>query len=320
MAVEKRRYMNMMLGLFVVVGIVLLVTLIFLIGKERRVFDTSSHVQAYFANVAGLAVGAEVMLAGVTVGHVSDVLIPTLKMGKPNFDRRIRVVMRVSKDVMPWLRKDSIARVDSKGLLGDKTINISLGSPQVAGLKEGGTLQSIAPLDINDALAKAQTVLENVTRTVEDVSKAFAGFQERGGDKAISDTLHSIRNITTEIESGNGIVHNLIYDHKAGNDFKGTIHSLHGAASNMDSVLSKVKEGDGLLHGLVYDPARGNLMANLNAASANLKAITSSVKDGQGTIGRLLNDTSVYDDLKQILGRVKRNEVLKALVRYSISR
>jgi phospholipid/cholesterol/gamma-HCH transport system substrate-binding protein len=59
-------------------------------------------------------------------------------------------------------------------------------------------------------------------------------------------------------------------------------------------------------------------MTNVNAMSDDLRSIVSGVKNGKGTLGALLVDPSVYDDLKALLGNVERNQVLRALVRYSI--
>ena len=59
-------------------------------------------------------------------------------------------------------------------------------------------------------------------------------------------------------------------------------------------------------------------MTNLNAMSDDLRAIVGNLKQGRGTLGALLVDPTVYEDIKSAIGNVERNEVLRALVRYSI--
>jgi phospholipid/cholesterol/gamma-HCH transport system substrate-binding protein len=57
---------------------------------------------------------------------------------------------------------------------------------------------------------------------------------------------------------------------------------------------------------------------NLGVMSDDLRQIVADLRAGKGTVGALLVDPSVYEDLKRVLGDVQRNDVLRALVRYSI--
>jgi phospholipid/cholesterol/gamma-HCH transport system substrate-binding protein len=362
MAITKRRYLDIILGLFIVVGIGLLGTFIFLIGKERRLFDDAAYINAFYPNVAGLNVGADVLLAGVVVGRVSEIKFPPLRTKTPNEHRQIKVVFRISSDTLLWIRQDSVARIDSKGLLGDKTINISLGSPDLPAIPDGGIINSVAPLDFNDALAKAQSVLENVTESIASARKLVEGFSAQGGDVALADAAIAIKNIVAEVQKGDGIIHKLVYDKKSGQDFhqllaglkdaansikgstahlnnllavtengSGLLHSLiydkkgeetvslaNSILADIRAVLQEVRSGSGIAHSLIYDSKKNNLITSLNEAAADLNSIIGSIKKGQGTVGRLLVDPSIYEDLKLVLGRVKRNEILKTLIRVSL--
>jgi phospholipid/cholesterol/gamma-HCH transport system substrate-binding protein len=52
--------------------------------------------------------------------------------------------------------------------------------------------------------------------------------------------------------------------------------------------------------------------------SDDLRVIVHNLREGKGTLGALLVDPSVYEDIKSVVGNVERNQVLRALVRYSI--
>ncbi|MBL4817925.1 MAG: MCE family protein [Deltaproteobacteria bacterium] len=275
MAFDKRRNLDILLGAFVASGIVVLALFIFLIGRESQIFDRSAYINTYFKNVVGLSVGADVMLAGVLVGHVDKVGFPILEDQYPISQGKIKVVLRIPEDKLNWIRTNSIARIDGKGLLGDKIINISLGTSDALALKNGGLLASLESLDFNEALVKAQDVLSDITSAVKTAREFIERFVAEGGDVALVNTVKSVQNIAKEIESGSGLTHQLIYNKKSGQDFE--------------------------------------------SALANLNIIITNTKEGQGTIGRLLIDPSIYDDLKGILGEVKRNRILKTLVRYSLS-
>ncbi|MFA6033723.1 MAG: hypothetical protein WC889_12555, partial [Myxococcota bacterium] len=87
------------------------------------------------------------------------------------------------------------------------------------------------------------------------------------------------------------------------------------------------EEKTGLIHELIWGTQGKIVMDDLQAATRDIKATMADVKDvvatikkGDGTIGALINDPTIYEDIKTILGNLKRNEILKALVRYTISK
>lgn len=363
MSAPKRRSYDFILGLFVSIGLIVLVLLIFLIGRERRLFDKSVSVEAHFPNVAGLALGADVMLSGVVIGHVSKIKFPKLRPDTPGLLRDITVVMEVSQSATDWIREDSIARIDSKGLLGDKIINIGIGSPELPKMQPGGMLKSTPPVDFNKALQQAQEILENVTETVSDARDIFKGFVAEGGDAALAGSAKSLQKIFKEIEGGQGILHELIYDKKAGSDTKkavanikeitakteniladvkniseavkggdGLLHALvydpqgqktitqiNEGATYLASMLKEVQKGDGVLHDLIYTPDQGQFLRSLNLASKDLEDIIANVKNGQGSLGLLLKDPSLYNEIYGLIGNLRRNRLLKAVIRLGLS-
>ena len=122
------------------------------------------------------------------------------------------------------------------------------------------------------------------------------------------------RELTARAKTGPGLVHTLVYDDKLAESTAGTMAEVNGA-------LRAVRTGNGLAHAVVYGDEEGSgqkVMTNLAAMSEDLKKITGDVRAGRGTIGGLLVDPSVYEDVKSIVGNVERNQVLRALVRYSI--
>jgi phospholipid/cholesterol/gamma-HCH transport system substrate-binding protein len=305
MALPKRRNTDILLGAFICFGVLLLSLMIFLIGKESHLFDRSAYIDTYFNNVAGLSVGADVMLAGVLVGYVDQIGFPSFKDRNTQTAGKIKVVLRIPQDKLHWLRSDSLARIDGKGLLGDKIINISLGTPEAHPIRDHGQLASAESLDFNDALAKAQNVLSHVTGAVEAARGFLEGFVSKGGDTALAEAAASIRNVAQSVESGPGLLHRLIYSKETGDDFEETLAGL-------SKLSERAEKGPGLMHSLVYDPKGADIVNNLND-------IVKDTKEGQGTLGRFLNDPSIYDDMKLILGNVQRNKTLKTLIRFSLS-
>ncbi|HVH47276.1 MAG TPA: MlaD family protein [Labilithrix sp.] len=120
------------------------------------------------------------------------------------------------------------------------------------------------------------------------------------------------RDVSAQVKSGPGLAHTIIYDDQLAQGMTGTMVELHKS-------LQAVRTGNGLAHSFVYgDDQTQRLMGNVNAMSEDLREIVANMKAGRGTVGALLVDPTVYEDIKSLVGNVERNQVLRALVRYSI--
>jgi len=356
MTVIKGRSYDLMIGIFVAIGLIAIGLIVFVVGREKRMFESRVSIEAHFPDVAGLAVGADVMLAGVAVGYVSMIKFPLLNKDMPGLVRDITITMKITKNTLDWIREDSVARIDSKGLLGDKIINISIGSPELPKMQENGMLRSVAPVDFNKALQHAQEILENVTETVADARDIFKGFVNEGGDAALAGTAKSLQRIMKEIESGGGPLHELIYDRGAGRDTKLVLKNLNQLSSELKDITTAIKRGDGLVHSLIFDKSgkqtmahmnksmenlgnllgeiqkghgilhdliyvgdQGQFLRSLNSAAKDLELITRDVKNGKGSLGLLLRDPGIYNEIYGLLGNLRRNRLLKAIIRYGVS-
>jgi len=103
-------------GLLILTSLVIFGAAIFLMGKERRLFETKVPFEIRFSRTIGLREGAPISLAGVTVGSVES-----LTFAQDIRENTIVVRIRVVGDVAP--------RIRTLGLLGDKFIELSGGSP-----------------------------------------------------------------------------------------------------------------------------------------------------------------------------------------------
>ena len=168
MNTKKGYSQDVLLGLFVLLGLVLAFLAVFFIGKEKRLFDRRVTIETTFSNVAGLAIGADVLLSGVVIGSVNKINFPNIELMQSN-SKDVTVILDISKKSIKWIREDSIARIDSKGLLGDKIVNITIGSYESPQILPEGRVKSLPSVDFNKALLKAQDILDNVSETVTDV-------------------------------------------------------------------------------------------------------------------------------------------------------
>jgi phospholipid/cholesterol/gamma-HCH transport system substrate-binding protein len=355
---ERERRVIVRAGLFIALGLALAGVVVFVIGKERRLFEQASAYTGAFENVDGLALDSPVRLGGLGVGKVSKIsFAPDLG------DKRIIVTMEISSRFKERIRADSVARVTGRGVLGDKAIDVSLGSPDKPVVPSGGELQTGTSGDISSLLKATGEVIDNAVGITRDLRSGVQSYTTPEIRDDVTQLIRSARNIVAEIEAGKGVAHTIIYDKKSSDDLKallatasGVAVRLDGAVARVDGLLAEVKSGEGTLHALIYDKKVAqavtdlgaaadelaglihdakttkdgavyqliygdakSLLGDLGKAAADVKAITSRINAGEGTLGAVVNDPSIYEDLKEILGNIKRNRVLRELVRLSIS-
>lgn len=321
------RQMQLRIGALVLVGILLFIGFVLSIGKRSALFEERYSLWTSFTSTEGLSVGAPVRLAGVTVGNVTRITF-----GRDTRDRRIAVNLAVQLRIQDRIREDSIASIGTIGLVGDKVLDITVGSHDRPALQAGAQVASVDPPDYGKLLQKGDRILDHVTRVSASLDEFFAG----GGQaekRTLNDMLRSLHTTLVEIERGEGLAHDLIYGKEGGELLgrldhtaktleglvraieteRGLLHALiytpqdetlgrvTRVADRLDALLKDVAEGPGLLHGLIYDRQGGELLARLTRTSERLDEFLRSVQEGQGLVPALLFEperVKVLDDLQ----------------------
>src|SRR5438105_973529 len=139
---EKRGVNHLIVGAFVLAGVISLITVLFNIGGGKGVFTRKGKYYAKFSHVKGLNYGSEVSLMGFRIGTVSGI-----KVGDAG-QKDLVVEMEIDKDMQDRLREDSIATIRTSGVLGDKYVEINMGSANSPPLKDGSFVKSEEPEDI----------------------------------------------------------------------------------------------------------------------------------------------------------------------------
>lgn len=344
-------------GIFVLIGLIVSGIIIFLVGDERRVFDKHYTLNTTFENVAGLKPGAPVRMGGVDVGTVSAV-----KLGTDPSDKRMHVRFSVVRAAHERIRKDSIVTISNKGLLGDKMLEITLGSESQPVIPDEGTIVSEPPEDLQKYLTKANEILESTRKVMknietftgtasdpkvtEDVKASIAATRKLLDDASKSDgfvhrlltdqkmadhldqvfvegakagrgfdrVAHELQVLLVQAKKGPGVLHTILY----GKEGDQIVKNLSDASGEFAATMKEVRTGKGAAHELIYGETGETVAKDLGAMVKDLKGMVADAKAGKGTIGALLVDPSIYEDLKSILGNLDRNQVLRAIVRYTI--
>src|SRR5215831_13426578 len=153
-------------GLFVFTALLIGAAGIFLIGEKEFLFSHTYRLNATFETVAGLVDGAEVRVGGIHKGTVRRIDLPQ----RP--DEKIVVEMDVVKETRDVIKKDSKASIQAEGLIGDKYVEVSFGSPQAAQVRDGDTIESEPTLDVSGLVKKADGILNEMQGAMKDVGGA----------------------------------------------------------------------------------------------------------------------------------------------------
>ena len=193
------------LGAFIVMTLALLAIGVFIIGSKEYLFSSTYKLKAQFDNVAGLATGADVQVGGVHSGTVQSIDLPH----KPG--EKVTVVMNLDKSTHEIIKQDSVASIQTEGLLGNQFLAISFGSAGQADVRNGDVIQSEPPLLMADMLKKASGILNSSQQAVENTTLA---------------TEH-LKSVSSKIDSGQGTVGALVNDKQLYNNLQQTTVTLH---------------------------------------------------------------------------------------------
>jgi phospholipid/cholesterol/gamma-HCH transport system substrate-binding protein len=306
---DSDRRTSLMVGLFALAALAAFAAAVLSLTAERGFWKPRYRLVAYFQSVQGLAQGAPVRLAGKDVGTVDAVSFGALGSDKPP----IRVDLSIDTSVQDRIRSDSQATIGTIGLLGDRYVEISLGTLASDVLRDGAELRSTTPLDIADVMEKGTQALDNVAELAGNVNQVVADFREHMGGAKIADSARSVVEIVNQVKEGRGLLHSLIYDPYRGEG----VESINRSLAALEDVLRNVSSGKGALHALIYEPQQQDRVAQALEAGSHLDSILARIDRGEGTLGMLIADPTLYEDLKQLVGGAQRSLVVRSLIRLS---
>jgi phospholipid/cholesterol/gamma-HCH transport system substrate-binding protein len=268
---KKDKNYNIKLGVFVTVGIILLITGIYMLGRQENLFGSNFRITAIFKDVKGLQVGSNVRFSGINVGVVNDIVIIS--------DSTVEVQMSIREDVNEFIKKDSRAVIGTEGLLGNKMIKILPGKETTPVVKENDRIPTLTTVEIDDILQEVQTSSENIS----EVSK-------------------NLIDITAKINRGEGVFGKLFTDTTLTKNLDKASKNIYNMTGELASISYKINQGKGILGKLLTDTSFANYLAgsgeNFRGASKNLEEITRKINKGEGVFGRIFTDTSFSGDLK----------------------
>jgi phospholipid/cholesterol/gamma-HCH transport system substrate-binding protein len=299
---KQLKWSELRVGITVIAASLTLGFLLFLMSGTSGLFTPRITVKSYFDNAEGLRIGAPVRLNGVDIGNATHISIVTSK------DKQltpVEVTMKISTKYHEALRRDSVASLETAGVLGETYLDIDSSQAIGGPLQDGDTLPTQVHPDFNQVVRASQSTLQNLDALLKRADRILAFAESGKGSlgKLIYDptlynrfslTVADFQKIVEQVGNGEGSLGRLISRNDAYDKFLSTL-------DKMNSIIDDMQQGKGTAGKFLKDPALYN---NANDTIANLKNITDDVKAGKGTIGKLSKDEELAKKLDTTLTKL----------------
>jgi phospholipid/cholesterol/gamma-HCH transport system substrate-binding protein len=264
----RERALKVRVGIFVLVALTAFLGMIYLLGARARLFEARYTIHADFTEVGGLIEGATVRLAGVQIGRVTGVNLPSQPGGK------VRVDMSIAKKYADRIRKDSVARIETQGLLGDKIVEITTGTPQATSVRPGEVLLARDPTDIGQVMSQGAETVKNVAALTEGLRSITDALVNSNIVDDASATLKTARRTTEQISRDAGQV----------------LTEAKTVTGQIGRIADQVEKGKGWAHVLLYEEPAA--LRKLNETLISTQAVLDRIERGEGMLGVLTSKES----------------------------
>jgi phospholipid/cholesterol/gamma-HCH transport system substrate-binding protein len=231
---------------------------VYKLGQAANLFSRRYTLIAYLPNATGLRTGGTVLVAGQFAGTIKSIdFLPI----DNDTTRNLKLVLAIDEELQSQIRTNSKAKVRTLGLLGDKVIDISIGTPRYAILKPNDTISVAQSLDYEAVLAQAAGAVNDMV-----------------------DLTHDLRQITGGIVAGRGTIGQLMTNRALYDQFIGTM-------TRANAMLGRFQNPNGTFAKMLDDPTLYNRFVGVITSADSLVV---SLNNPNGTVGKFLRDDSVY--------------------------
>lgn len=207
---NKNTKNNIKLGIFVTAALVIFIAAIYFIGNRQHLFSDTFRLNALFKDIGGLQIGNNVRFSGINVGTVKNIEIVS--------DSMVKVEMEIEHHTQKFIKIDSKALIGSEGLMGNKVLNISPGTPGNKIIQDNDIIQTKKLASLDDIMNKMDSVAGNAVYITDDLKGMMAN-----------------------IHAGRGTLGKLFMDETMANNLDATLINVKSSSKNLDENLEALK-------------------------------------------------------------------------------
>lgn len=279
---------------------------IYKLGKAANLFSKRYELVAFLKEAPSLRVGGSVLVAGQLAGAIREI---TFLPVDADTMRNLRLVIAIDEKLHEQVRGDSRVHVKTLGLLGDKVIDISPGTPKARILQNGDTIQVEPTLDYEEVLAKAAGAVDDLVSLTHDLNRMTSNLVAGKGtigqlltNPALYDqlegTLARTNDMLTRVQSSKGTLSRILDDPSLYDHMVATVASV-------DSLLVAARSRNGTVGRLLTDTtlyAQGaEMLKTFSSIAQNADSLMKSIQAGHGLVGRALTDDALYDSMSKLV-------------------
>jgi phospholipid/cholesterol/gamma-HCH transport system substrate-binding protein len=301
---EKTNSEKLRLGIFILVGSILFIAIVYIIGSKQQLFGNTEKIQAVFYNVNGLQIGNNVRYSGINVGTVREISMLN--------DTAILIEMAINRKSFQFIKKNANISIGTDGLVGNMVVNIEPNKGESEPILPGDVLIGTKKVQADDMINTLSTTNTNAALLTSDLLK-----------------------ITNEIMNGQGTIGLLLNDKEVASDLKEstlelkfTSQAARKSIQSLESFIHSLDKKDNVV-GLMKDTAVARHIINIvvtlekstkkmDTVVQNLNLAVLNAKDGKGAINYLSNDPNLVKKIDTTMTNINEsskllNENLEAL-------
>jgi len=276
---------NLIVGLFVLAGLVLFMAGLVLIGNRHEAFARHIDYYAEFTNLAGLTKGSKVQVAGMDAGQVLDIAVPASPTA------RFRVKLRIEESLHGLVRTDSVATIGTQGVVGETFLLIHPGSQNAPAASALSLLPSKEPIDLASLLDQGQGLVSDVDGAVKDadgILKKTGGQLDPTLDSAKT-TLANVNDVVLGLKQGRGAAGMLLQDQAFATQIRQTMTNVQKASADLGQLSGKANE-------LIADIQSRQFPQKIDETMTVVKSAASNVDASTRQIRQTIEEASIPDE------------------------
>lgn len=276
---KQLAWSKLKVGIVVTAALVILIFAILFAGNIQNVLAPQATIYATFRDVKGLRSGAPVWFAGVQIGSIKSIAFT---------GQTITAAMKIDRDALAYLKKDSEASILTLGLLGDKYIEVSPGSKEAERLRPRDMIAGTTRPEINEELSR---LVSGVGKNKGSLGKLL---EDDTLYRDLSSSARDVRLFAETLKASEGTVNKFIKD-------PALYERFVKASQSLDAFTQRLALSKGTVNRLIEDDS---LYENVNAAAVKLDALLDKINKGEGTAGSLIGNKEMKEDLQATLKEV----------------
>jgi virulence factor Mce-like protein len=297
MTADQERKLQLRVGVFTLVGLVLIGAMVTYFGRLGEGFKRFYEIRVEYPNASGLLRGADVLMAGAKVGKVADgpFILPT--------GSGVYVNLKLYDHVE--IPANSIFTIGSSGLLGDRFVDITMPreGEQAPALQPGDTVQGKRESGIGELAEQGGLMIEEIREAVQTITRVIRRIDtELLTNETLSGVGESVSNLraTTEnLATSSGQIEEM----------------LEQTSRKLDTLLEDasvtVKESQrAMAQGTKTMESAAAAAREIQATTADLRRVVADVRRGRGLLGLFLYDEQTAQNVRALIANLRDRGIL----------